>query len=92
MAITSKVKRSAKVYEPRVAPVDNTIVAPPVMTNVDTDKSIATKETQAASATGVNHPWAHLAGKYDDEPAWDDFIEAIQQYRRSLIEQEDAAE
>jgi len=92
MAITSKIRRSTKVYEPRVAPVDNKIVAPPLTANVDTDESTETKEAQVTSATGANHPLASLAGKYADEPLGDDFMAPIQDYRREQNELEDIAE
>lgn len=28
---------------------------------------------------GANHPLAHLFGKYDDEPMWEEFEEAIRE-------------
>ena len=36
-----------------------------------------------------NHPLAPLAGKYNDEPLWDDFLEAIQEYRQRMNEQDE---
>lgn len=35
-----------------------------------------------------NHPLARLAGKYADEPLWDDFQQAIQEYRQRVNQQE----
>lgn len=35
------------------------------------------------------HPLAPLSGKYNNEPLWDDFMQAIREYRESLNEQDD---
>ena len=38
------------------------------------------------------HPLAHLAGKYNDEPLWDDFLQAMQEVRRQMNAQEETTE
>ena len=37
-------------------------------------------------------PLAHLAGKYNDEPIWDDFLQAMQEARRKMEAEDEAAE
>lgn len=38
------------------------------------------------------HPLARLAGKYNDEPLWDDFLQAMQEVRRQMNAQEETTE
>jgi hypothetical protein len=35
------------------------------------------------------HPLAHLIGKYKDEPLWDEWMAAIEEYRQERNAQED---
>jgi hypothetical protein len=44
------------------------------------------------ASTAEGHPIAALAGKYADEPLWDEFLEAIEEYRRRIDEQAATAE
>jgi hypothetical protein len=34
--------------------------------------------------SGSNHPLAHLSGKYNEEPLWDEFLAAINEYRQEV--------
>ena|SRR5258708_555290 len=38
---------------------------------------------------GDAHPLAHLFGKYNNEPLWDDLMEAIRQHRARVNEEEE---
>lgn len=38
----------------------------------------------------ADNPWLKLAGKYQDDPQWDDFQANIADYRRQLNEEEAA--
>lgn len=42
--------------------------------------------------SGLQHPLAPLAGAFDAEPLWDEVLQAMQEYRKELNEQEDLAE
>jgi len=33
---------------------------------------------------GSDHPLAHLSGKYNEEPLWDEFLAAINEYRQEV--------
>lgn len=61
-----------------------------------TDRQRYERETGIAVMTPLEiidaHPLAPLAGKYYDEPLWDDFMKAIKEYRQEVDEQEDTAE
>ena len=94
MPTTSKVNKSAKIYETQITPkaVGTDALTPPILANADVDASIKITETPEASATSANHPLAHLVGIMDDEPLWDDFLAAIQDYRREQNELEDIVE
>ncbi len=39
-----------------------------------------------------SHPLAHLAGAFDNEPLWEEFLQAMREYRREIDEQEDFTE
>ncbi len=59
-------------------------------------KSVSASQDVTASAASAvfidQYPHASLAGKYDDEPLWDDYIAAIQEYRQELNEKESTTE
>lgn len=38
----------------------------------------------------TNHPLAALAGVFNDEPLWDEFLEATKEYRRRMNERNEA--
>ena len=40
----------------------------------------------AGEALGPNHPLAPLAGKYNDAPWWDEYLAAIDEYRKEVNE------
>ena len=59
----------------------------------------ANKEASENGANSVSsgtapeaHPLAHLAGKYNDDPIWDNFAQAMQETRRKMDAKEEAPE
>lgn len=64
--------------------------APAPVTDAFSSKENGSRQT--ADAASEAHPLAHLAGKYNDEPIWDDFLQAMQETRREMNAEEEAAE
>ena len=48
--------------------------------------------TEEASRVSNAPSLAHLASKYNEEPVWEDFLEAMQEVRRRMNEQDKATE
>ena len=55
-------------------------------------RAILSTLKEAPSTASIVHPLAHLAGKYADEPMWDDYMQAIEEYRQSVDTQEAAGD
>ncbi len=53
---------------------------------------IVAVEIDTGEATQVENPWLKICGKYKDDPTWDDFQTAIEEYRRELDAEEAALE
>ena len=45
--------------------------------------------SEVVSCTQDAHPLARLAGKYNEEPLWDDFLQSMQDVRRQMNAQEE---
>ena len=59
---------------------------------IRTTDSIGNGHFVGESVAVDTHPLAHLAGKYNDEPLWEDFLEAMELVRREMNDEEKAAE
>src|SRR2546423_2044839 len=57
----------------------------PSVTDAETASAQLPRDGQASPDP---HPWARLAGSYDDEPLWDELLAAIEERRAEV----DAAE
>lgn len=64
----------------------------PVPTTFITSDASLDGHPASASCPPQAHPLAHLAGKYNEEPLWDDFLQAMQEVRCQMNAQEETAE
>ncbi len=55
-------------------------------TNADPSFENMTLEQLLAKAKADNHPWLPAIGIFEDDPVFDEWQQAIQDYRRSMDE------
>jgi predicted RNase H-like HicB family nuclease len=66
------------------------VKAKEVLSRLLTQGEIVSVEMENVLQTQPDNPWLKIAGKYKDDPTWDDFQANIAEYRRELDAEEAA--